>query len=151
MEAWARANGYGRLAYGEITDDLADDRPGRRAAAELAILAPLRAAGLSKADVRRYARAHGLDVAEKPAAACLASRLPRGTAVTAAALARVEAAEEALRPLGFGLLRVRDHGTRAQVEVEEDTVPRARELAVEVGRLLAPLGFEELEVRAYGS
>jgi uncharacterized protein len=149
MEAWARAHAFTTLAYGEITDDLAEPRPGRRAAAELAVRAPLCEAGFSKDDVRRYARAHGLPMGEKPAAACLASRLPLGTAVTRARLARVEAAEEDLRALGFALLRVRDHGRRARVEVAAGELERARSLVTEVRARLASHGFEELELAAY--
>jgi uncharacterized protein len=151
MAAWARAQGFTTLAYGEITDDLLDVRPGRRAAEELGVRAPLCEAGFSKHDVRAYARLHGLAVAEKPAAACLASRLPLGTAVTPAALARVEAAEEALRPLGLGLLRVRDLGARARVEVEAGELARARALASAIAARLAPLGFGELALEAYRS
>jgi uncharacterized protein len=150
MADWARARGFSTLAYGEITDDLQDHRPGRRAAHELAVRAPLREAGWSKEDVRAYARAHALAVAEKPAAACLASRLPPGTRVTPERLARVEAAEESLRALAFGQLRVRDHGTRARVEVDAPALARARGLAGELERRLAALGFESVELAAYG-
>lgn len=149
MSAWARAHGFSTLAYGEITDDLQDHRPGRRAAAELDVRAPLREAGFSKADVRAYARAHGLEVAEKPAAACLSSRLPLGTPVTRAALARIEAAEESLRPLGFALLRVRDHGAHARVELEPEELARAARLEPELAARLATLGFTSLELAAY--
>lgn len=149
MEGWAAAHGFTTLAYGEITDDLADHRPGRRAAVELAVRAPLREAGFSKDEVRRYARAHGLIVAEKPAAACLASRLPPGTTVTRERLARIEAAEEALRPFAFGLLRVRDHGARARIEVEDAQLARAHTHADELRARLAPLGFHALEIAAY--
>jgi len=150
MAEWARSRGFSTLAYGEITDDLADHRPGRRAAHELAVRAPLREAGWSKDDVRAYARAHGLAVAEKPAAACLASRLPPGTRVTPERLARVEAAEECLRTFAFGQLRVRDHGTRARIEVDAAALTRARSLAGELERRLAALGFESIELAAYG-
>jgi uncharacterized protein len=149
MEARARARGFTTLAYGEITDDLLDHRPGARAAAELSVRAPLREAGLSKEDVRRYARAHGLPVADKPAAACLASRLPPGTRVTRERLARVEAAEEALLPLGFAPLRVRDHGARARVEVAEEELERVRALERVLAARLAPLGFRALDFAAY--
>jgi uncharacterized protein len=149
MEDWARARGFTTLAYGEITDDLADERPGRRAAAELDVRAPLREAGFSKDDVRRYARSHALAVAEKPAAACLSSRLPPGTPVTRAALARIEAAEEALRPLSFVVLRVRDHGESARVEVSPEEYARAGTLVAEIAARLAPLGFGSVEVAAY--
>jgi uncharacterized protein len=149
MEVWARAHGFTTLAYGEITDDLLEPRPGRRAAAELAVRAPLREAGFSKDDVRLDARAHGLAVAEKPAAACLSSRVPLGTPVTRARLARIEAAEEALRALGFALLRVRAHGERARVEVAAENLERARSLEPELRERLAPLGFGKLELAAY--
>jgi len=149
MEDWARTHGFSTLGYGEITDDLAEPRPGRRAAAELAVRAPLREAGWSKEDVRVYARAHGLPQAEKPAAACLSSRLPLGTPVTRERLARIEAAEEALRAFGFGLLRVRDHGTRARVEVEPEVLAHAEQKSAELARLLLPLGFATLELAAY--
>lgn len=149
MEDFARARNVSTLAYGEIVDDLFEPRPGRRAAAELAVRAPLREAGWSKEDVRRYARAHGLATAEKPAAACLASRIPLGVPVTPARLARIEAAEEALRPLGFACLRVRDHGERARIEVAPPELPRARAAAAELARHLAPLGFRDLELAPY--
>jgi uncharacterized protein len=149
MEAWARAHGFAALAFGEITDDLADDRPGRRAAVERGVLAPLRDAGLGKADVRAYARAHGLAAAEKPASACLASRLPLGTAVTRERLARVERAEEAVRALGFRVLRVRDHGARARLEVGETELARAQALRGELDAVLEREGFAELELAVY--
>jgi uncharacterized protein len=149
MERWARAQGFTTLAYGEITDDLGEHRPGRAAAALFEVRAPLREAGFSKEDVRRYARDHGLSAAEKPAAACLASRLPLGTRVTPEALRRIELAEEHLRALGFALLRVRDHGPLARVEVEGLELERARARVDEIGALLRPLGFERVELAAY--
>ena len=149
MEAWASANGFTTLAYGEITDDLREHRPGRRAAAELAVRAPLREVGFSKDDVRRYARAHALDVAEKAAAACLASRVPLGTTVTRERLARIEAAEESLRELGFALLRVRDHGEKARIEVAAGELERARALEPELRARLEAQGFTRLELAAY--
>jgi uncharacterized protein len=149
MERWARARRFTTLAYGEITDDLGEHRPGRAAAAELAVRAPLSEAGLSKDDVRRYAREHGLAVAEKPASACLASRLAPGTPVTRERLARVERAEELVRGLGFGLVRVRDRGDEAGLEVEAHELARADSLAEEIGARLAPLGFARLALAAY--
>jgi len=149
MEAWARARGFRVLAYGEITDDLGEHRPGRAAAAEFAVRAPLREAGFSKEDVRRYAREHGLQVADKPAAACLASRLPVGTPVTRAALARIEAAEEALRTLGLEELRVRDHGSHARVELGADELLRVAGREAQLSALLTPLGFVTLELAPY--
>jgi uncharacterized protein len=112
----ARAEGLA-LAVGTNTDDLGDHRPGQRAAAEHGVLAPLVAAGFSKADVRAASRRLGLRTADKPAAACLASRVAYGVQVTPARLSRVERAEALLRSFGLAQLRVRDHGDLARVEV----------------------------------
>ncbi|MBI5363662.1 MAG: ATP-dependent sacrificial sulfur transferase LarE, partial [Planctomycetes bacterium] len=146
MRPWAEARGFRALAFGEIVDDLRDDRPGARAAREFGVVAPLSAAGVSKADVRAYARELGLSVAEKPASACLASRLPVGTRVTPERLARIEAAEERLFALGLVQLRVRDHGAHARVEVGLESLARARERESELSAALQALGFETVEV-----
>ena len=106
------------VAYGENADDAARiDRPGARAATEHAVLRPLADAGLTKRRVRALAHALGLSVADKPAAPCLASRIPHGQEVTPAKLKQVEAGEEALRDLGFTDSRVRHHGDIARIEV----------------------------------
>lgn len=149
LEPWARGRGVRALAFGEIVDDWRDDRPGARAAREFGVVAPLSAAGFSKDDVRRYAREQGLPVADKPASACLASRLPVGTRVTRERLARIEAAEEALKALGFRVLRVRDRGERARVEVGADELAAARERIAELERRLRDAGFASLELAAY--
>jgi uncharacterized protein len=112
------AHGLAAVAYGENADDARrPDRPGARAAHEHGVLTPLSDAGLDKAAVRRIARALGLPTAEKPAAPCLASRIPHFEEVTPHKLAQVEAAEEGLRRLGLTELRVRHHGEIARVEV----------------------------------
>lgn len=149
MEPWARAHGFRALAFGEIVDDLADVRPGARAAREFGVVAPLTAAEFTKEDVRRYAREHALVVAEKPSSACLASRLPVGTAVTPERLARIERAEEALRDLGFRQLRVRDHGVHARIEVGADEVEASRRLAGEAESALSRAGFTTFEWGVY--
>lgn len=149
MEGWARSNGFEHLAFGEITDDLLDERPGARAAAEFNVLAPLRTAGFSKDDVRRYARDAGLAVASKPASACLASRIPLGTEVTRERLARVEAAERALRSLGLSVLRVRDHGARARVEVGRAELERARSIEAHIRTAVLAAGFGGYELGTY--
>lgn len=149
MEAWAREHGFAALAFGEIVDDALDDRPGARAAAERGVVAPLRAARFGKEDVRRYAREHGLPVAEKPASACLASRIPLGTRVTRKRLATVERAEAALAGLGLRVLRVRHHGARARVEVGPDELPAARAHRAEIEARLAAEGFQRIELAAY--
>ena len=151
MSAWAREHGIRALAFGEITDDLADDRPGARAASEFGVVAPLREAGLSKDDVRRYAREAGLAVADKPSSACLASRLPVGTIVTPARLAAVEAAEAALHALGLRQVRVRHHGDLARVEVGVDEIGHARQLAGALGAALLDTGFSRYELAVYRS
>lgn len=105
------------IAVGTIVDDLSDHRPGLRAAAERGVRTPLADAGFTKVDVRAAARHLGLTVWDKPAAACLASRLPYGTPVTVGTLERVERAEAAMRALGFSDLRVRHYGDLARIEV----------------------------------
>jgi uncharacterized protein len=149
MESWARERGFAALAFGEITDDHRDDRPGARAAREFGVVAPLSASGFSKDDVRRYAREVGLSVADKPASACLASRLPVGTRVTRERLARIEACEEELRALGLRHLRVRDHGRAAQVEVGAREIEFARELWSEIAAALERRGFAEARLTPY--
>ncbi|MBK7874752.1 MAG: ATP-dependent sacrificial sulfur transferase LarE [Planctomycetes bacterium] len=151
MRPWAEARGFQALAFGEITDDLLDDRPGARAAREFGVVAPLSRAGFTKEDVRALARRFGLSVAEKPASACLASRLPVGTRVTKERLARVEAGEERLRALGLVQLRLRDHGTHARVEAGAESLERALAAADRVAAELRPLGFETVEIARYRS
>jgi len=149
MEPWARAQGFRALAFGEITDDLSDIRPGARAAKEFGVVAPLSASGFSKEDVRRYAREAGLVVAEKPSSACLASRLPVGTRVSAERLGRIERAEEALKLLGLRQLRVRDLGESARVEVGRDELVFAREHEPEIASALMGESFRLHELAAY--
>lgn len=116
LEPLAAATGA-TVVLGVNVDDLGDHRPGQQAAAERGARFPLLEAGLTKADVRELSRALGLRTADKPAAACLASRVPYGTAVTLGVLREVEAAETALRSLGFAELRVRHHRDLARLEV----------------------------------
>jgi uncharacterized protein len=111
--------GAARVLYGAIKDDEADFRPGMNAARQHGVLAPLQVVGITKADVRAIASEVGLRVREKPAAACLASRIPVGTPVTEVALAQVEQAEAGLRALGLSQLRVRHHGEVARLELDE--------------------------------
>ncbi|WP_240670522.1 ATP-dependent sacrificial sulfur transferase LarE [Actinoplanes solisilvae] len=114
------------LAYGENADDVRrHDRPGALAAAAHHVLTPLATAGLNKAAVRRIARAFNLPCADKPAAPCLASRIPHFTTVSPRKLSEVERAEAALRRLGFQDLRVRHHGEIARVELPAEDLPRA--------------------------
>ena len=126
----ARAEGYAHVAYGLIVDDLSDVRPGRRAAEEAGARAPLAEAGLSKEDIRFLSRERGLPTWDLPASPCLASRLPYGTTVTLEAMRRVEAAESALRALGFRELRVRHLGDTGRVEIAPEELARLSDPAV---------------------
>jgi pyridinium-3,5-biscarboxylic acid mononucleotide sulfurtransferase len=106
------------VVLGVNLDDLTDHRPGQRAASERGARFPLVEAGFTKADIREWSQRLGLRTWDKPAAPCLASRLPYGTGVTVALLSQVERAEAALHRLGFGALRVRHYGDTARIEVE---------------------------------
>lgn len=123
----AAARGITWIANGTNKDDLGDHRPGLAAASEAGVVSPLVDAGLSKADVRELAKLMQLPNWDKPAAACLASRLAYGTPVTLERLSRVEQAENALRELGFKGFRVRHHDTVARIELPLDQVPRMLE------------------------
>lgn len=128
LEALRFELGFTHLAYGMNLDDRGDFRPGQQAAALHRALAPLVEAQLTKAEIRALAREAGLAVADKPASACLSSRIEYGRPVTAAALAQVEHAEAALHALGFTQVRVRHHGTLARVEIARTDLPRALNL-----------------------
>ena len=136
-------HGLDRIAYGENVDDVRrSDRPGARAATRHDVLRPLADAGLDKAAVRRIARVLGLPCADKPAAPCLASRIPHHEPVTPAKLAQVEAAERALRALGFTDCRVRHHGDVARVELPVGEIVRAAtDLRDDVHRAVVAAGF----------
>ncbi len=144
--------GMATIAYGANRDDLGDFRPGMVAARERGIRAPLLEADLSKADIRFLAREEGLSIWDKPAFACLASRIPHGTPVTRERLARVEAAETVLREAGFRQFRVRDFGPRARVEVAPGDVARllTDPLQGEVEGRLKALGFTTVEIDPEG-
>jgi uncharacterized protein len=125
MEAFAAKRAFQSIAYGVNVDDQSDFRPGQAAAKQHHIAAPLLEAGLTKADIRELAREAGLRVWEKPASACLSSRIEYGRPVTLEALSAVEQGEEALRRLGFRQCRVRHHGEIARIEIAHDELSRA--------------------------
>jgi uncharacterized protein len=129
------------VVLGVNLDDLDDHRPGQRAAAERGAVFPLVDAGFTKADVRDWSRRLGLRTWDKPAAACLASRVPYGTPVTLRRLAAVERAEAGLRGLGFAELRVRHYGDLARIEVPVDALGRAVERAGEVVAVVQAAGY----------
>lgn len=148
----ARALGGARIAYGAIADDLGDHRPGMRAAERWGILAPLLEARFDKRSVREVARRWGLRVADEPAGACLASRIPTGTEVTEERMRRVERAESQLRELGLVQLRVRHEAGAARVELDgaglrfaQDPEGRDR-----VERAVREAGFEEVRIDPRG-
>jgi uncharacterized protein len=141
------------VAYGENADDvLRPDRPGSRAATNFRVLRPLADAGMDKAAVRRVARALDLPCADKPAAPCLASRIPHFEEVTPEKLAQVEAAEQALHVLGFADCRVRHHGDVARVELTPDDLVRAvdPELRERVQQAVRAAGFRFVAVDLAG-
>jgi uncharacterized protein len=144
-----------RIALGTNTDDLGDHRPGQAAAVARGAVAPLLEVGFGKSEVRRVSAALGLATAEKPAAACLSSRVAYGDPVTPEVLHRIELAEEAVRALGFGVCRVRAHGggAVARVEVPGDDVSRAADLRSELDRAVRGAGFEfcALDMQGFAS
>ena len=144
LERVARDAGVAAILDGTIADDLADWRPGRRAAGEAGVRSPLAELGFRKADVRALAAHYGLSSAAKPASPCLASRIPYGTEITRENLAMVEGAEELLRSLGFTELRVRHHGDVARIEVALADLPRLLEPAI---RARVVEGFRHLGYR----
>jgi uncharacterized protein len=126
----AAAKGFGAVLDGNNADDAGDYRPGRRAAQVLGVKSPLMEAGLTKAEIRALSARAGLPTADKPAMACLASRIPYGTPVTAEVLGQVERAEAGLRAAGFVQCRVRHHGEVARIEVPAGELARLVEAGV---------------------
>ena len=143
MEEFRVRQGFDCIAYGINADDQGDYRPGQQAAREHGVAAPLLDAGLSKQDIRNLAREAGLRIWDKPASACLSSRIEYGRAVTPEALQVVEQGEEALRALGFRQCRVRHHGDIVRLEIAREELPRALspDMAAEFTRIFKALGF----------
>lgn len=139
----AGLRGFAVVADGNNADDRGDYRPGRRAAREFGVWSPLDEAGLSKADIRALSHEAGLPTWDEPASACLSSRIPYYSAVTPEKLHVIERAEEAVRQLGFRVLRVRHHDSVARLELGKDEMARALEpeIAAAIERALRQLGF----------
>lgn len=137
----ADQRGLANVADGNNADDVSDHRPGHRAAVELGVVSPLQDVGLTKQDIRDISRMLGLPTADKPSMACLASRFPYGTEIDLAGLARVGAAEDALRALGFVQTRVRAHGDVARLEVAPSELARAFDERASVSAALKAAGF----------
>ncbi len=144
MERLRTERGFDAVAYGVNVDDQGDFRPGQKAAQQHDVVAPLLDIGLTKADVRELARAAGLRVWDKPASACLSSRIEYGRPVTREALSVVEQGEDALRALGFRQFRVRHHGDIVRLEIARDEMARALTpaMAAEFARIFRALGFQ---------
>lgn len=143
MEDYRQSSGFDVIAYGVNLDDQGDYRPGQNAARQHGIAAPLLEAELTKQDIRQLAREAGLRLWDKPASACLASRIEYGRPVTRENLSAVEQGEEALRRLGFRQFRVRHHGQIARLEIAREELPRAMtlEMASELTAIFKALGF----------
>jgi uncharacterized protein len=143
MEATRLELGFAHLAYGMNLDDRGEFRPGQQAAVLHNALAPLATAGLSKDEIRTLARDAGLAIADKPASACLSSRIEYGRPVTTESLRQVERAEDVLHSLGFCKVRVRHHGDLARIEIAREDLPRALSLAMldSITAALRPVGF----------
>jgi uncharacterized protein len=143
MEDFREQHGYHSIAYGVNVDDQGDFRPGQAAARQHAVAAPLLDAGLTKQDIRLLARAAGLRIWDKPASACLSSRIEYGRPVSRENLGMVEQGEDALRTLGFRQYRVRHHGDIVRIEIAREELPRALtpEMAAEFTRIFKALGF----------
>jgi len=143
LDDLAKGRGFAAVAYGVNADDTLDFRPGHRAATEHQVLAPLLDARLNKAEIRLLSRRARLPTWDRPASACLASRLPYGTEVTPERLGLVERGEAALRSLGFRQFRVRLHDKLARVEISPDEMPRALspEMAAAIADRLKAAGF----------
>jgi uncharacterized protein len=143
MQAFAGERGFQSIAYGVNVDDQSDFRPGQAAARQHHVAAPLLDAGLTKAEIRELAQQAGLRVWDKPASACLSSRIEYGRPVTLESLSAVEQGEEALRGLGFRQCRVRHHGEMARIEIAKDELARALtpEMFTEFTRIFKGLGF----------
>lgn len=143
MESERLARKFEHLAYGMNLDDRGEFRPGQQAASQHHAIAPLVTAQLSKAEIRQLAHEAGLKLWDKPASACLASRIEYGRPVTPKNLSQVEQAEEALHALGFQQVRVRHHGELARVEISREELPHALSLEMldKITASLRPLGF----------
>jgi uncharacterized protein len=142
LEPVQRNLGLAHLAYGATADDAGDHRPGHASAVRRGVRFPLLEAGMPKSEIRAAARAVGLRNWNKPSFACLSSRIPHGTPVTVGALRQIEAAEAALKAMGFRQVRVRHHGDVARIEVEESDIQRLIENRARVTDAVRDAGYK---------
>jgi uncharacterized protein len=144
METFRATHGFDAIAYGVNVDDQGDFRPGQAAARQHHVAAPLLDAGLTKQEIRELARDANLRVWDKPASACLSSRIEYGRPVTREALSTIEQGEDAIRALGFWQFRVRHHGEIVRIEIANNELPHAlsSQMAAEFTRIFKALGFK---------
>jgi uncharacterized protein len=152
LEELARTRGIAHVVYGVNADDLGDYRPGQNAARAHRVKAPLVDAGLSKAEIRELSRRAGLQTWDRPASACLSSRIPYGTPVTIETVKTIERGEEAIRALGFRQFRVRFHGDLVRIEIEPEELERALQLGMARAftAIFKPLGFHYITLDLEG-
>jgi uncharacterized protein len=152
LSTMARVQGFAAIADGSNADDRGDYRPGRQAAREFGVMSPLDDVELSKADIRELSHEAGLPTWDEPASACLSSRIPYFSEVTDEKLRTIERAEDAVRALGFRVLRVRHHGEIARIELGHDELPRAADpvVAAALDSALRALGFRYVTVDLKG-
>jgi pyridinium-3,5-biscarboxylic acid mononucleotide sulfurtransferase len=143
LEEYGRVRGFEHIVYGVNADDLGDYRPGQKAAKHHRVKAPLVEAELTKAEIRELSRKVGLSTWDRPAAACLSSRIPYGTPVTVETIKTVERGEEEIKALGFRQFRVRFHGDLVRIEIAKEELERALvpEMAAAFTAIFKPLGF----------
>lgn len=147
---FARAEGFAVMLDGLNIDDLTDRRPGRAAAIEHGVISPLVDADLSKKEVRELSRQMGLPTWDKPALACLSSRIPHGTPITLQSLTQIDRAENFIRRFGIRQVRVRHHGEIARIEVEPRDIKSVRDRESEITARLNQLGFAKVEIDPAG-
>jgi pyridinium-3,5-biscarboxylic acid mononucleotide sulfurtransferase len=152
LTALGHERGIEHIVYGVNVDDLGDYRPGQRAAKLHQVEAPLVDAGLTKAEIRELSRLANLSTWDRPASACLSSRIPYGTAVTVENVKTVEVGEESIRALGFRQFRVRFHGELVRLEIAKDELARALtpEMAKAFVEIFKPLGFHYVTIDLEG-
>ena len=148
LQEVAAQNGFSSVMEGTNADDVADYRPGRRALTELGILSPLLECGYNKKEIREEAREIGIDIWNKPSAACLATRVPTGERITQELLKKIELSEEALKSLGFNQVRVRAHGDLARIESDPEAIAKLLlpETRKAISEALKKAGFRYVSV-----
>ncbi|MEO7934427.1 MAG: ATP-dependent sacrificial sulfur transferase LarE [Chthoniobacterales bacterium] len=151
MDAYAAANGFRFLAYGENLDDAGHVRPGVVAAREFSVCAPLKECGLTKLEIRQFSREIGLPTADDAAQPCLSSRIPHGVRVTSSALQKIELAEEYVRSLGFQIFRVRHLSDEsAKVQIAPSEMSRVPSLSAALLGGVRAVGYREVEIDPLG-